>query len=68
MSDKEPLFFSTHKKTSTDWDFKVPYIGRIGNRILDWIWLKTHRPKFTESNLETLDTTDYNKSHEDEVQ
>lgn len=52
MNDSKPLFSNPHKKTSDEWDFKIPYIGRL-NKVLDWIWFKIHRPKFTESNLDT---------------
>lgn len=51
-NDETPLISNVHKKTSDQWDFKIPYIGKL-NKVLDWFWVKFHRPKLTESNLET---------------
>ena len=53
-NDEMPLTFIEHTKISDEWDFKVPYIGKTANRILDWFWLKVYRPKFTESNIERI--------------
>lgn len=53
MTDNKPLFSNTHKKTSDEWDFKIPYIGKL-NKVLDWLWLKFHRLKFTESNFQVV--------------
>ena len=52
VHDEKPLFSQAHRKTSDEWDFKVPYIGKWGNRLLDWIWFKVHRPKLSEDNFE----------------
>ena len=49
--DNSPLYSVKHKKTSDEWDFKIPYIGKL-NRVLDWLWLRFHRPKLSGSNNE----------------
>lgn len=58
MTDNKPLYSNVHKKISDKWDFKVPYIGKYGNLFLDWIWLRFHRVKLTESNFEKIDLLD----------
>ena len=55
MNDSNPLFSTVHKRIEGDWNFRVPYIGKWGNRFLDWLWFFLHTPKFTESNIERFD-------------
>ena len=52
-NDDMPLFSSTHLKTSDEWDFKIPYIGRM-NKFFDWVYLRFHKVRLTGSNFEKL--------------
>lgn len=50
---EKSLYSETHPRVE-GWVSNVPYVGKLGNYIIDWIRVSFSRPKFNEDNLELI--------------